>query len=590
MRVVRDLDRPRRRGRGGAAPRRRARSATRPCSASRYLATGRHIEVQVLADQHGTVWAVGERECSIQRRHQKVVEEAPSPLVERVDGHARASCSTPRARPPRPIGYTGAGTVEFLADDDGRFFFLEMNTRLQVEHPVTECTTGLDLVALQLARRRRRPRSTPSRRRPRGHAIEVRLYAEDPAADWQPQSRHAAPLRRARRRTSSSPPAPRPRGVRLDSGVVRRLGRRHPLRPDAGQGDRLGARPRRRPPPRSPARWPARSIHGVVTNRDLLVNVLRHPAFLRRRDRHRVLRPARPRHARRAARRRRARRGCPRWPPRWRSTPRTRRGAGAARRPVRLAQRRQPAAARVAFDGARGRLPARPRRAARRRLRRRRAGVGRRRTAVVLDVAGVRRALRRRRATATTSTSTRALGPVHAAPVAPLRRPGRAGRGRLAARADAGLGRARRRGRRRSGHAPAQPILWLEAMKMQHQINAPADGVVAELPVERRTADRRRRRARRRQPTRRRMTDGLPRDRGAARAAQGGRRARQALRPRLHRAARPRARAARPSCGTRPARAASSASTCPRSTAAAAPACTSSRSSARSSTRPAAAC
>ncbi|MGH3561610.1 MAG: biotin carboxylase N-terminal domain-containing protein, partial [Mycobacterium sp.] len=141
----------------------------------RYLPTGHHVEVQVIADQHGTVWAVGERECSIQRRHQKVIEEAPSPLVERTPG-MRAKVFEAARLAAAAIGYTGAGTVEFLAEDNGEFYFMEMNTRLQVEHPVTEETTGCDLVELQLAvadgaRLDSEPPAT------HGHSIEARLYA-----------------------------------------------------------------------------------------------------------------------------------------------------------------------------------------------------------------------------------------------------------------------------------------------------------------------------------------------------------------------------------------------------------------------------
>ena len=240
-----------------------------------YLATGRHIEVQVMADRHGTVWPVGERECSIQRRHQKVIEESPSPLVERVDGMRdrlfEASVAAARA-----IGYVGAGTVEFLAGDDGRFFFLEMNTRLQVEHPVTECTTGLDLVALQLhvAGGGRLADAPPE---PTGHSIEVRLYAEDPAAGWQPQSgtvaRFEVPDAAAE---LANPPSP---GIRLDSGVVD--GSVVGIHYDPMLAKVISVAPSRADAARRLAAALERSrIHGLTTNRDLLVRTLRNPAFL----------------------------------------------------------------------------------------------------------------------------------------------------------------------------------------------------------------------------------------------------------------------------------------------------------------------
>ncbi|MCX6480752.1 MAG: acetyl/propionyl-CoA carboxylase subunit alpha, partial [Mycobacterium sp.] len=182
----------------------------------RYLPRGHHIEVQVMADRYGTVWAVGERECSIQRRHQKIIEEAPSPLVERTPGMRERLFIAARLAA-QAIGYTGAGTVEFLADDDGEFFFLEMNTRLQVEHPVTELTTGLDLVELQLAVAdgERLPAEAP---RSTGHSIEARLYAEDPAHGWQPQ---AGPVHHFKVPCAATQFGPLSHtGIRLDSGIV----------------------------------------------------------------------------------------------------------------------------------------------------------------------------------------------------------------------------------------------------------------------------------------------------------------------------------------------------------------------------------
>ena len=245
-----------------------------------YLATGRHIEVQVLADRHGTVWAVGERECSIQRRHQKIVEEAPSPLVERIPGMRRELFAAAVAAA-RAVDYVGAGTVEFLADDDGRFFFLEMNTRLQVEHPVTECTTGLDLVALQIQVASGATLPHPEPPASSGHSIEVRLYAEDPASGWQPQSGrlHRLEVPDVDVEFAVMPGGAASPGIRLDSGVGD--GADVGIHYDPMLAKVISFAPDRHAAARRLAAALRRSrIHGLITNRDLLVRILQHPAFL----------------------------------------------------------------------------------------------------------------------------------------------------------------------------------------------------------------------------------------------------------------------------------------------------------------------
>lgn len=242
----------------------------------RYLPTGHHIEVQVMADTHGTVWAVGERECSIQRRHQKIIEEAPSPLVERTPG-MRAKLFDAARLAAGAIGYTGAGTVEFLADDDGEFYFLEMNTRLQVEHPVTEETTGLDLVELQLAVAdgARLDAEPPAAQ---GHSIEARLYAEDPAREWQPQAGVVRAFEVPSVRAEFGSLGQRT-GIRLDSGIAD--GFTVSIHYDPMLAKVISYAPTRHQAALVLADALTRArVHGLRTNRDLLVNVLRHPAFL----------------------------------------------------------------------------------------------------------------------------------------------------------------------------------------------------------------------------------------------------------------------------------------------------------------------
>jgi acetyl/propionyl-CoA carboxylase alpha subunit len=232
----------------------------------RLVESPRHIEVQIFGDAHGNVIHLFERECSIQRRHQKIIEEAPSPAV---DAYLRDELGAAAVAAAKAIGYVNAGTVEFVLAPDGQFFFLEVNTRLQVEHPVTELITGLDLVELQLRVARGEPLPPAALDASiNAHAIEARLYAEDVAAGYLPTNGRIDRFR-----------FPDGETVRVDAGyadgatvstyydaMLAKVIAWAPDRADAAH--RLAAALRHA------------ELHGPTTNRDLLVAVLDHPDFL----------------------------------------------------------------------------------------------------------------------------------------------------------------------------------------------------------------------------------------------------------------------------------------------------------------------
>jgi len=228
-----------------------------------YLPTARHVEVQVIADTHGTVWILGDRDCSIQRRHQKVVEEAPAPGL--TDGTRKTLHDAARAAA-QAVNYVGAGTVEFLVQGE-KVFFLEMNTRLQVEHPVTEEIFGVDLVALQIAvAEGSELGDEPTHIN--GHAIEVRLYAEDPSADYSPQT--------GTLRTFEIPMGV---GIRVDSAVE--SGSVVGIHYDAMIAKIVAHGPDRTTAIRTLEGALRRArIHGLITNRDLLRSILADEEFV----------------------------------------------------------------------------------------------------------------------------------------------------------------------------------------------------------------------------------------------------------------------------------------------------------------------
>ena len=233
----------------------------------RYLDRPRHIEIQIFGDAHGNIVHLGERECSVQRRHQKVIEESPSPFV---TPELRRAMGEAAVRLAGEAGYTNAGTVEFLVDAGRKFYFLEVNTRLQVEHPVTEMVTGLDLVKLQI-------RIAGGERLPftqkdivfSGHAIECRLYAEDPDNNFFP-----SPGVILSRRTPSGP------GIRLDDGVYQGFAVSTEYDPLLGKLISWG-RDRAEAIARLERALVEYGVTGIKTNASLFLGILQDPQFVR---------------------------------------------------------------------------------------------------------------------------------------------------------------------------------------------------------------------------------------------------------------------------------------------------------------------
>jgi geranyl-CoA carboxylase alpha subunit len=232
----------------------------------RAITRGRHVEIQVFGDAHGNAIHLGERDCSVQRRHQKVVEESPSPAVSPA---LRAEMGAAAVLAARSIGYVGAGTVEFMLEPDGRFYFLEMNTRLQVEHPVTELVTGLDLVAWQLRVAAGEPLPlTQEQIALHGHAIEVRLYAEDPYAGHLPQSGDVVAWRPAGGE-----------GVRVDHGLHREQAISPHYDPMIAKVIAHG-RTRDEARRRLVAALDRSVLLGLANNKRFLADILQHPVFV----------------------------------------------------------------------------------------------------------------------------------------------------------------------------------------------------------------------------------------------------------------------------------------------------------------------